>query len=425
MNGKVFAFLWTVITLVAAAQKSKRRRDVTFARGTAGHFRVGDGVYDQSFDGGWKLSMTIPFPDFSSTEGKAKFGFTDDEENKVSVMLYDTPYIDATIAFLEFSFKKDPSSPLKWSATDALADLEVFRRLDPIDETTCGVNATLSFQQVGPDVYQGSLEVNSSNCSVNFTMSLVTDTKSYFLDLISYSGLASGVAVILLLTTHRLLIRLIAAPGISRQISLLAVGVSLLWDCSLYSLNSSLAVNFYGAISFGDFYFFLIPGVLFLFQFFLEFNLLLRLWDARIGAAFNTRREYLEAVVIFLVKFIVLFFAGLYLFVHFLLDNTAVILASAFFVPQIIHSAMRGAAAQDLLYIFGLFPPKLLIAIYFRGCPNNFFELTPSKSFPIAITVVLFIQLAIVLLQRKCGSRFFIPSCLLPPRHEYLSLIHI
>jgi len=67
----------------------------------------------------------------------------------------------------------------------------------------------------------------------------------------------------------------------------------------------------------------------------------------------------------------------------------------------------------------------VVIPLYARTCPANIFELTPSMSFLVWYCSILGVQILMLFLQSKFGSRFFIPSYLLPPKFNYFVVVNI
>jgi len=111
---------------------------------------------------------------------------------------------------------------------------------------------------------------------------------------------------------------------------------------------------------------------------------------------------------------------SLYLGYTFLPYSWFMSLTSAFFLPQIIHNALRGQRYKfDSAYIFLLGAIRVIIPLYVRSCPDSIFRLTPDYVFLDFYVGAIAFQVLVLFLQAKFGSRFFIPSCFLPPKYNY------
>eukprot|EP01017_Pseudomicrothorax_dubius_P016520 TRINITY_DN1874_c1_g1_i1.p1 TRINITY_DN1874_c1_g1~~TRINITY_DN1874_c1_g1_i1.p1 ORF type:complete len:175 (-),score=17.33 TRINITY_DN1874_c1_g1_i1:46-570(-) len=74
---------------------------------------------------------------------------------------------------------------------------------------------------------------------------------------------------------------------------------------------------------------------------------------------------------------------------------------------------------NDNMFIFLFFPLKILFPIYFRGVSENILDISTSFETVGWVVFSILIQIFIIQIQRKCGSRFFLPPSFLPERHKY------
>eukprot|EP01117_Protostelium_nocturnum_P001839 TRINITY_DN1230_c0_g1_i5.p2 TRINITY_DN1230_c0_g1~~TRINITY_DN1230_c0_g1_i5.p2 ORF type:complete len:593 (+),score=179.91 TRINITY_DN1230_c0_g1_i5:213-1781(+) len=96
------------------------------------------------------------------------------------------------------------------------------------------------------------------------------------------------------------------------------------------------------------------------------------------------------------------------------------LLLFSFFVPQIWTNVQLGSnKALQTKYIIGMALTRFLLPAYLLGCPNNFVR-TETKPWLVIITGIwLAIQVTVLLLQDRYGSRFFIPGTMLPEKYNY------
>lgn len=102
-----------------------------------------------------------------------------------------------------------------------------------------------------------------------------------------------------------------------------------------------------------------------------------------------------------------------------------IMLAYSFWVPQILFSAWRGT--DDGLpqrYILATSASRLFMPLYFLGCPANFVveaivTADINMGFALALLAWMAVQVGVLLLQRRWGPRFFVPSVLLPQPYDY------
>ncbi len=132
-------------------------------------------------------------------------------------------------------------------------------------------------------------------------------------------------------------------------------------------------------------------------------------------------------------KFYLVLLASLILLYFFAFSAlpSLVFLAYSFWVPQILHSAFRGTTdGLPLRYIAVVSVSRMLIPLYFYLCPVNFVvSALPNTdtNVPAGLTLLAWmaLQVAVLMLQRHKGPRFFVPSVLLPQPYDYHRRVYV
>lgn len=125
-----------------------------------------------------------------------------------------------------------------------------------------------------------------------------------------------------------------------------------------------------------------------------------------------------------LTAFYIQFYLGLFIYLtltyFFADDEWMILLRNLILLPQIIHNVRLGHKPNfNFYYIFGYIGSRLLIPIYERSCPENRFKLTPDLSLVFIILSIYLLEIVLLALQYKLGSRFFVPKRFLPNFYEY------
>ncbi|KAG0346466.1 hypothetical protein BG004_001673 [Podila humilis] len=92
-----------------------------------------------------------------------------------------------------------------------------------------------------------------------------------------------------------------------------------------------------------------------------------------------------------------------------MISGCALILFS-FWIPQIVRNVIRGSKrGLSLWFILGMSATRLVLPVYFYGCPENLMGHEPTKwIWGLVLWVVL--QVGVLLLQDWLGPRFFVPK---------------
>ena len=101
-------------------------------------------------------------------------------------------------------------------------------------------------------------------------------------------------------------------------------------------------------------------------------------------------------------------------------DEWMIILSNLILLPQIVHNIRMGNnPGFNPFYIFGFIGTRLLIPIYERSCPENRFRLTPNLALVVVLVALYALEVVLLYLQYKLGSRFFVPKRFQPNYFNY------
>lgn len=113
-------------------------------------------------------------------------------------------------------------------------------------------------------------------------------------------------------------------------------------------------------------------------------------------------------------------FGYLILMYFFTYDIWPLYLQAFLFLPQIVHNVRKGNNPQFYAaYVLGLLGMRLVLPLYYRGCPDNIYVIEPDTAFCIVWSSLFAIQIATLFIQKQCGPRFFIPRKFIPGHYEY------
>ncbi|CAM9098708.1 unnamed protein product [Ectocarpus fasciculatus] len=213
--------------------------------------------------------------------------------------------------------------------------------------------------------------------------------------------------------------------GSSARMSMLTVGSQALLDAVLCVGHLLLSV----AIPSVFFYYFMWIAILKLVIYsVLEMRMMIGIYRARNlqNAALNNAlalRRYLS--VIHTRFFIALFGAMMIVNVFYDRPILLIFVFYSFWVPQIVYNAYEGTRQPYLpQFAVGMTISRLFIPLYAFGCPENFLtELLGNNIVSMRTCATLLswlaIQIAVLEMQAKFGSRFFVPKRFLPIAYDY------
>jgi len=200
------------------------------------------------------------------------------------------------------------------------------------------------------------------------------------------------------------------------------MGFMVIWDVylCLFLLSESLTdYEFFHYFITPAFWYFILASIF-------ETRLISILWKIRYHEHFQTLNDLRTGIISFYINSYGIMAILLVLAYSFIPQNWFLFCSSLLYIPQIAHNALRGEKYRfNSNYIFGLGFVRILVPLYARTCPNNIFELTPHQGFLIWYITVIAIQILVLFLQSKFGSRFFIPAFCLPPKFNYYIAIPV
>lgn len=125
-----------------------------------------------------------------------------------------------------------------------------------------------------------------------------------------------------------------------------------------------------------------------------------------------------------LTSFYIQFYLGLFLYLtltyFFAYDWWMIILRNLLLLPQIVHNVRLGQKPHfNVYYLFGYIGSRLLVPLYERACPDNRFKLSPNPTLFLILLSIFLLEVILIGLQNRLGSRFFVPKRFLPNYYDY------
>lgn len=186
-----------------------------------------------------------------------------------------------------------------------------------------------------------------------------------------------------------------------------------MWNMWLFNIHSTYALNdsHYSSFSLPSIMYFIICLVF-------EITLIHICWKARNGILFQQSRDVVRRqIIIFYLKFYIVYIIAVsfsdYIFSYtFLL----VFINGLIWAPQIVENAINKSRHAPMpLYIISLSLSQGFMPVYYLIFDSNIFEFESSPKWGVALLFIHCFSVAVLLLQKKYGSRFFIPKSL---RHK-------
>ncbi|KAI9325719.1 hypothetical protein DFJ73DRAFT_868710 [Zopfochytrium polystomum] len=117
---------------------------------------------------------------------------------------------------------------------------------------------------------------------------------------------------------------------------------------------------------------------------------------------------------------------GVFLFFQFGAQSPTIVaitgfVMNSFWVPQIVSNIRRNSrGALDPYYLFGMSLLRLILPLYYYGCPRNVVHYEEVKPFGASVLVMwMAAQVILLVLQDRFGPRVFVPSLLRPVQYDY------
>ncbi|KAJ3025186.1 hypothetical protein HDV00_000278, partial [Rhizophlyctis rosea] len=328
---------------------------------------------------------------------------------------------------LEERLKDDRKAEMEVSSTtpDMACKFRVFMQLIPaphrvvetdLYELEQELQSSTGISTIPPPPLISRAYIYSPECGVFHEMDHLTGLKveQYYQKIRTYAVLMLLIAATQLYLTARQMDYTATHSALSK-VSVITMGVQTTVDvylCFLH-LTTSLII--------GELFLPLVTAA------FLQF-ILFSLFEMRylLTVTRAQRRGDEEALGTIYTRFYAYVFVGLFIFYQLASKFTFLILAMqfvihSFWVPQIISNVKRNfRKAYDKHYLFGISLTRLLIPLYFYGCPYNIMDY--GTSYPTTITILtgyVAAQVAILYAQDKFGARFFVPEQWLPQSYNY------
>ena len=194
----------------------------------------------------------------------------------------------------------------------------------------------------------------------------------------------------------------------AKYISIVSLSWNIIWNycCCCLHLNLCFQFSEYGYL--------IIPTCMYIVLWFIfQLKFLYVWWKAKNSDLFlQGNKQPRKALIWFYIKFYLIALGSLILFDYIIYDKYALLLFSSLMLfPQILFNTRnKSSDTPNISYAIinaitqGFFP------LYIRGCPKNFFELKHDMKWAIVLIFIIFIQIVVLVLQRKWGPRFWIPK---------------
>jgi len=416
------------------------------------NFNVDDGGFDDEsvpimelqYYGSWNSTAstsTKQFDYFSGSIGSAEFTAQDlDDDGMDDYILYwfyDGQYVDQKVGIIMFKYVNDTDfneDNSTFKNDNITFDLYLGDQLELNKKIECHGSYQLSFVDTSDHDkpynktknnymnVRADFWLNSDDCTIALQSSVFSTNSKRESKALYYSLMVTLMCLGHLFATVQIIKTIAHNESDGNRYSLITLCLLTIWDvfmCLFHLYNALTTEDFFHYFITPAFWFFILSSIF-------ETRLILIVWRVRYYANFNNINEIRRAISVFYLKFYGAMLVLLYLGYTFLPSVWFLSLTSAFFIPQIVHNALRGQRYKfDSTYIFLLGAVRVIIPSYVRSCPDSIFRLTPNLTFLEFYIGFLALQILILFLQAKFGSRFFIPSCFLPPKYNYYVKIDV
>ena len=195
---------------------------------------------------------------------------------------------------------------------------------------------------------------------------------------------------------------------LAKRISLLSIWWNTMWNMWLFNIHSTYAIEdrHYSAFALPSIMYFTIWLVF-------EITLIHHWWRARNGELFQQNRDVVRRqIILFYLKFYIVYIVAVslsdYIFSYsFLL----VIMNGLIWIPQIIENVINRSRNVPMpSFLISLSLSQGFMPVYYLLFGSNIFEFKSSPKWGLTLLFIHWLSIVILLLQRKYGSRFFIPK---------------
>jgi hypothetical protein len=196
--------------------------------------------------------------------------------------------------------------------------------------------------------------------------------------------------------------------SIAKRMSIITVSWNIIWNFSLFNIYFSFSVlNPENTQLMAPAFFY------FMICFLFELKLLLLCWKANnmrvIQEGTNAARR---ALIYFYVKFYaVCLFAIILIDSVFYYSAALLVCNGLIWLPQIVKNVVTKARdTPDTKFVISMTITQCMLPLYLRGCPENQFLAKPDLTWAAFFVMVVGAQVVVLILQKKLGSRFFLPE---------------
>lgn len=158
-----------------------------------------------------------------------------------------------------------------------------------------------------------------------------------------------------------------------------------------------------------------------------DMKLLFIVWRTKYVSGNITTTDLRKRLTVFYIKFCTILnkldlglFTYLTIMYFFPYDIWSILIQALLFMPQIVHNVRKGNNPHFYpFYVLGVLGMRMILPLYYRGCPSNIYVIEPSVAFCAIWSSLFLMQVIILFLQHKLGPRFFIPRCMIPGYYNY------
>jgi len=260
----------------------------------------------------------------------------------------------------------------------------------------------------------------SADCGVRVVLGVETQhMERYYSRAAHYTLLVSALTFFQMVLLMRQM-EATAGAGAAAQLSMLSIAHQALMDaylCLLHLTTGMMVEPLFNAFASASFFEFVMFACF-------EMRWLLMAWRAQRGGLLEAWEQQRELMVLY-ARFYVALMLGI-LFSWRLAEymRWVVFPLCAWWLPQIVMSSWNDVRPPlKPSYVAGTSLARLALPLYLLACPHNLLRSPPC--YPIATALTLFVgaQAAMLIAQRRCGARCWIPARFLPPRYDYFRVV--
>ena len=382
----------------------------------------------KDFEGTWsignpqeksKLSSHI---DSSSGTASIKLFYEEEKKHnsvKISSILYDGEYRDKvvylTIRISDIKvFKSNESEIWFYDAGKPKVTAAYGRLYSIYADYQChidNVNATFTRQPHGN--FRANLTLYSKDNCFPKKLEMILDTveenvKAPRNRVMRYSFLLNLLLMLYCYCTSKQCYEAEQNDTTAKRISMISLSWNTIWNFCCFNIHLTYSLQF------SEYGYFAIPACMyFVLWFIFQLKFLLVWWKAKHSHLFpRGNEEVRKALIRFYIKFYLIALVSL-ITVDKLIANkyTLFAISGLVLIPQIVLNAInKSRNTPSMSFAVLMAVTQAFFPLYIRGCPQNILELKPDVNWATILMWIIFAQIAILFLQRKWGSRFFIPK---------------